>query len=264
MQKLTGSPATKGIKNLGFTLIELVATIVILAILATIGTGFVVKTTEGYQKTQSRALLTNTARQALERMTRQLRIAFPYSMKDTNSGACLKFMPIVGGGNYFNSVPDQNNLALATAVITASPPIINFGSARYATIGAINSDEVYGSFNTSIAAYTSYSGGVLELSSAKQWQRNSINKRYYLLDNPQAFCLIGNELRFYEGANLSAADVDLSGNFSILARNVSSSAPFVLTAASENRLSGVIISLDFSNAGETINYTHQVLIRNVP
>ncbi|MGV8836048.1 type II secretion system protein, partial [Cellvibrio sp.] len=67
--KAKGLLFTPGIRSAGFTLIELIAVIVLLSILATIGTGFVVKATESYQRTETRALLVNTARQALERMT---------------------------------------------------------------------------------------------------------------------------------------------------------------------------------------------------
>src|SRR6187431_2626926 len=95
--------------HLGFTLIELITVIVILSILASIGTGFVVKASESYQRTQTRALLVNTARQALERMTRQLRIALPYSVRITNNGNCAEFMPIAAGGHYFDPVPDAEN-----------------------------------------------------------------------------------------------------------------------------------------------------------
>lgn len=261
---IKGYFVNKGASSSGFTLIELVAVIVILSIIATIGTGFVVKTTESYQRTQTRALLVNTSRQALERMTRQLRIALPYSVVPTNGDNCLKFMPIAAGGNYFNSVPDDENLAPAVQTIAASPVAIDFGVPRYITIGAMHPDEIYDTSDTSITGYAGYSSGALQLSSAKTWQRNSINKRYYLLDNPQAFCVVGNELRFYEGINLNATDVDVTDGHSIIARNINSTAPFALAAGSENRNTAITISLDFSSGGETINYTHQVLIRNVP
>lgn len=261
--KAKGFSLSTGIRSSGFTLIELITVIVILSILATIGTGFVVKTTEAYQRTQTRAVLVNTSRQALERMTRQLRIALPYSVRLTNAGSCLEFMPIAAGGNYFSPVPDTENLAPTTAAIPASPVTIDFGSAIHVTIGAMDPDEIYVS-GASITGYSSYSAGTLQLSSATRWQRNSINRRYYLLDNPQAFCVVGNELRFYDGINVANANVNTSLAHSIIARNVDADTPFELAAGSENRNTAVIISLDFSSGGETINFIQRVLIRNVP
>lgn len=264
--KAKGLSLTTGICSSGFTLIELIAVIVILSILATIGTGFVVKTTEAYQRTQTRALLVNTSRQALERMTRQLRIALPYSLRVTNSGSCLEFMPIAGGGNYFNPVPDNENQAPLTATIAASPVVINFGAAVHVAIGAMSAAELYG---TNADSRAGYSSGNIILTAAKRWQRNSINKRYYLLDNPQAFCVVGNELRFYEGIGIADADVTVTNAHSIIARNVSvlnpsSPKPFLLEAGSENRNTQVKIEIIFSSGGESVTFGQGVFIRNVP
>jgi MSHA biogenesis protein MshO len=262
-----GYPFKTGIMSSGFTLIELIAVIVILSIIATIGTGFVVKTTEAYQRTQTRALLVNTSRQALERMTRQLRIALPYSLQPTNGDNCLKFLPIVGGGNYFEPVPDSINSPLETQ-IKASAPSIDFGAARYVAIGAMNPDEIYNS-GASIARYAGYNTDQLMLTTAKRWLRNSINNRYFLVDNPQAFCVVGNELRFYEEITLNSGDVNLTNGYSILARNIgvkgaTDPAFFELANGSENRRTQINISLRLTNAGETILYTQGVFIRNVP
>jgi MSHA biogenesis protein MshO len=247
----------------GFTLIELIVVMVILSILATIGTGFVVKTTESYQRTQTRALLVNTSRQALERMTRQLRIALPYSVRVTNGGNCLEFMPIAAGGNYFDPVPDDENLAPARINIAASPVPVpaDFGTPVFVTIGAMSSAEIYGATAVSRGGYA---GGNINLSVAKRWRRNSINKRYYLLDNPQAFCVEQNELRFYEGLDIAELDVNLPSSHSIIARNVAATTPFSLQMGSENRNTRINIELIFSSDGESITYTQGVLIRNVP
>jgi MSHA biogenesis protein MshO len=265
LPEIKGSSIHKGITPLGFTLIELIAVVVILSIVATIGTGFVVKAMESYQRTQTRALLMNTSRQALEQMTRQLRIALPYSVRVTNGGNCLEFMPIAAGGNYFNPVPDDENLAPATATIAASPVSIDFGTARHVSIGAMSAAEIYGA---SAVSRASYAGGSITLSAAKSWRRNSIGKRYYLLDDPQAFCVVGDELRFYTGVDVATAAataaVDISAAHSIMARNINYTTPFSLAAGTENRNTAITISLDFSSADETINYTQRVLIRNVP
>jgi MSHA biogenesis protein MshO len=68
----------------GFTLIEVITVIVILSIVAVLGSKFVVDSTRSYQSTQTRSRLVNTGRQAVERMSRQLRVALPYSVRLTN------------------------------------------------------------------------------------------------------------------------------------------------------------------------------------
>jgi MSHA biogenesis protein MshO len=248
----------------GFTLIELITVIIILSILATIGTGFVVKASESYQRTQARGLLVNTARQALERMTRQLRVALPYSVRVTNSGSCVEFMPIAAGGHYFSPVPDTQNGGTGTGSIAASPATVDFGSPHFVSIGAMQSTELYGGTAASRANYQAYNAGVLSWTPAKQWLRNSINKRYYLLDKPQAFCVVGSELRFYADVPVENNDVNLSAPFSIIARNVSGANPFGLQNGSENRQTQVAISLTFASDGESLDYKQGVFIRNVP
>lgn len=248
----------------GFTLVELIAVIVILAIVSSIGMGFVVRSMEAYQQTQNRALLVNTSRQALERMTRQLRVALPYSVRILNNGNCVEFMPIAAGGNYFSAVPDMANGAPAASAIPASPVVVDFGIPRYVTIGAMQDSEIYGTTATSRASYNGFLSGTLQLSAPKQWLRNSINRRYYLLDNPQAFCVAGNELRFY--SNLGVADnlSSLPSTFDILAKNVTGTGPFSLQNGTENRNIRLNIALTFTSGNESITYTQHVLIRNVP
>lgn len=248
----------------GFTLIELIVVMVILGILASIGIGFVVKVTDSYQAVQRRASIINSSRPALERMTRQLRDALPYSIRVVNSGSCIEFMPIAAGGNYLSAVSDDSNLGPLTSTIAVSPHSVNFGTARYVSIGALSADELYGS-GSSRAGYSSGSTStVVQLTSPKRWVRNSISRRFYLLDNPQAFCVVGSELRAYEGLNVADASVNLGASYSLLAKTVSAASPFQLVSSGENSNALVTMNITFVKDAESMNFTHRVMIRNVP
>jgi MSHA biogenesis protein MshO len=266
----------------GFTLIEMIAVIVVLSILATMGGTFVVESTNSYQSSQTRTRLVNTGRQAVERMSRQLRIALPYSVRLTNSNMCVEFMPIASGGiylgfwngtSYTGYVPDVLNAAAALPTLTVSPHSIDFGSAQFVSIGATAASEVYGVNPVSLATLSSRSDTQLTLSADKIWQRNSLNKRFYLLNKPQAFCVINNELRFYDNQDATSSAVDLTSDYSLLADNVAASlradnvtaaALFALTSGSENRNTIVQINIAFAHKAESVAFNHSVMIRNVP
>lgn len=253
-----------GAKQQGFSLVELVTVVVVLAVVAVIGTSFIISSTESYQTTQTRALLINTGRAALERMTRQLRVALPHSVRITNGGTCVQFLPIAGGGTYLNPVPDQNNGAAASGSIDTSTHQVEFGSAEYLSIGALASSELYGTSPISLARVTGRSSTQVNFAN-KIWERNSLSRRFYLLDNPQAFCLFGGELRFYEDLDITSNSVNTGANYNLLARNAQASGnPFELSSGSEDRNINVTMRIGFSEGGEGVNFDQQVFIRNVP
>lgn len=251
----------------GFTLIELITVVVILSIVAVIGSQFVVSSTQNYETTRTRALLVNTGRQAIEQMTRQLRIALPYSLVTSAGDQCIKFMPIAAGGNYLTPVPDSANGAAASSTIAVSPFDVEYGLAQWVSIGALSSAELYAANPVSLASLGGTGASSLTLSAAKQWQRNSINRRFYVLNNPQAFCLVGAQLRFYPNQSETNIAVDVTQSFELMAENVfavGTLPPFALSGGSENRNALVTINLAFASGPERMNLTQEVMIRNVP
>ncbi len=91
----------------GFTLVEMIITMVILGIIgATFGV-FILPMLKSHNALQQRAQLVDSAENALRRMARDVRLALPTSVRVTNvggsNGFTLELIPIVDGGRYCDS-----------------------------------------------------------------------------------------------------------------------------------------------------------------
>ncbi|WP_417581137.1 PulJ/GspJ family protein [Nitrincola sp.] len=86
----------------GFTLIELIIVIVLLGVLGTVTIGILMQPFQAFQDQSRRASLVADADQVLTRMTREIRMALPNSVRITESGGnqYLEFIPTIGGGRY--------------------------------------------------------------------------------------------------------------------------------------------------------------------
>lgn len=90
----------------GFTLVEAVIVIVITGILAAIVAIFIRAPVQGYFDSVRRAELTDTADVALRRMTRDVRLALPNSLRVTTAGGIsyIEFIMTSAGGRYRDPV----------------------------------------------------------------------------------------------------------------------------------------------------------------
>lgn len=85
----------------GVTLIEMVVALVVLAIAGALIAYFIYPVRQAVD-VAARAELTDVADNALQRMTREARVALPNSVRVTAAGAAqyLEFIPVVAGGRY--------------------------------------------------------------------------------------------------------------------------------------------------------------------
>ena len=257
----------------GFTLIEVITVLVILGIVAAIGSSFLITTINSYDKTQSRAKLVSKGRVVIEQMTRQLRAALPNAIRVSGSGNCIEFLPIVGGANYLGTLPDSNNGASPVSSITTAPFDIGLGTGRHVAVAALVEAEIYTNANPSsrveiTPTITGNDHTSISFTSLHRFIRNSINRRLFITDNPKRFCVLAGNLIEYNGYNLNTAAMDDSnpgGTPATMAQNVSASgSAFALSPGSEDRNTAVLISLTFSERGEQVTLNHTVLVRNVP
>ncbi len=256
----------------GFTLVEVLTVIVILAILSAAGSSFYVRTVDAYRTTQLRSELVQKGRLVTEQLARQLRLAAPNSVRLSPSGHCLEFLPLVAVTSSLAPVPDSHNGMAASAAIAVLPIDWNPGQAKHLLVAPFNPQEIYQ--YGSLAARAGFGGAVgnpvhtVTLASPHRFLRNSPSLRLFISDDPLRFCINGDQLMQYSGYGLLTApvtDLNPGGEQAVMLDGlVPQHSAFQLSPGSEDRNAAVIINLQLSAGRNSVQLNHQVLIRNVP
>lgn len=115
----------------GFTLIEMIMTIVITGIVAGIVAVFIARPVEGYIASARRAELTDMADLALKQMALGIRTAVPNSVRvtsDASGNYYLEFIPTLSGGRYCTDSDTD-------ATCTANPLLFTGSDTSFAVLG---------------------------------------------------------------------------------------------------------------------------------
>lgn len=257
----------------GFTLIELISVMVILALVASIGSRFLVIAVDSYQQTQDRTKIVGKGRAAIEQMSRQLRGAVPNSIRISATGRCVEFLPTVAGANYVKDVADEANMATGTSSIETSRFTLGLGVPAYAVIGAYQPSEIYTftSPSSRVDLAAPLSGGSftsVNFSGSHKFKRNSTRKRVFIAAMPRRFCVLGTELFMYSGYTLLTILSDTppaDGLVALMASNVAANGvAFVLSSGTQDRNAALEIEMQFMENNSLLTLNQQVLLRNVP
>ena len=264
-------------RQAGVTLVELVIVMVITGILFAIVALFMRKPVEGYFSTTRRAALSDIADTAFRRVTRDLRLALPNSVRI--SGDYLEFLITSGGGRYraeTDSSGAGNILDFSTAagdtsfdVIGTMPTvsagdqvvIFNLGT------GYANADA-YQANNNNRAAVASVAAPTITLSAAKLFPFASPGRRFSVVQHAvtNRCDLATGVLRRYWNYGINATQVapPVGGSTSLLATSVSACA-FTYTANGLLARYGVVtLRLSITQEGETVSLYGQANVPNVP
>ncbi|MBX2809659.1 MAG: type II secretion system GspH family protein [Cellvibrionaceae bacterium] len=252
----------------GFTLIELLAVILIMSIVALMSTAFFITTTKSMVLFKQKSQLLINSRLVLESMVQQLRLAQPYSLRLMNAEQCVQFMPIVAGGYYLRPVSDRLNGDAASgysASVSTAPYETTASHVAFMAIGATAANQLYGVAAGSLSAVQAHSPLLVTLREDKQWLNHSVRQRFYLLDRPSAFCLIDDELRYYQQLSPVDSVINLAADYRVMAQSVRPlSQAFTLIRATAQQNTTLMITLNFVQGEQQLPVSKYVVLANVP
>ncbi len=313
-------------KSQGFTIIEIVVTIIITSIIGIGLVSYISDSADSLEDAARRSKMASAGRTAIDRIALELHNALPRSIRvlPDNTGAlnstgdqCIEFIPVRAATNYIN--PSFGGSGSTVFDVIDFEPSQEGTSGGFAAIFPTNNTAIlYDGDNFSAPAPDNYSewpnfptrrpiqeiasiadaGGDLSevtLVKAHRFRRRSPTDRFFVVEQPVSFCVVGDKLYRYSDYGFFATQVqqeEESGVCEVTAVDpdrclpdyaaISASPPRVKTLITDSlahdntdlafdigtqsltRNSLVKILLKFSSDGDSLVLNHEVLTRSVP
>lgn len=268
----------------GFTLVELIVVIAITGIVAAAVAVFIRRPIEGYADAARRAGLTDEADTALRRMTRDLRLALPNSVRVDGTGQFVEYIETTGGGRYraeTGTGGSGNNILDFTAADTTFDvlgpiPVLATGN-QIVVYNLYNTGTVSNAYSgDNRAALTSIATPPIAIAS-KLFPEPSPAKRFHVVSGPVTYGCIGGQLLRYSGYAYNTAQVAPPAGATttaVLAEHVDTTSAdkcqFVYTAgALSERIAtiSIILPIVSTSAGgnvERVRMFQQAQVSNAP
>jgi len=278
-------------RQTGFTLIEAIMVITITGILAGIVAVFISGPVGGYLDTARRAELTDQADVALRRITRDVRLALPNSLRTTAGG--FEFIMTKSGGRYRDSADGSTGGNFLDFTGMATNPscgsnlcfdILGTSPANPPNIANGDSIVVYnlGTDNAPADAYTGGNHTTVSVTSGTPYYATmatnvfvsqspplpSPSARFQVVgaDRVVRYTCTGNLLTRYAGCSLATPSVCGSGN--VLAGSATGqpsatcAVDYTSTATGRNGL--LYITLTLTSGDESVSLFQQIHVDNAP
>lgn len=254
----------------GFTLVEMVIVMVITGIIGGMVAVFIRAPVQGYVDSARRADMSDIADTALRRISRDLRLALPNSVRVTGSNT-IDFLSTSGGGRYragAGGTNDELDFTVADTsfeAIGAMPALVAGDQVVIYNLSIPGADAY---LNDNRATYASNAGGVITFTAGKRFPFDSPGQRFHIVrEQVRYICdtATGNLTRYW-GFPIAApsAGVPAGGSSALMASHVSACNFTYDTNVVAQRSGLVTMNLSITESGETVTLYSAIHVSNVP
>jgi len=271
----------------GFTLIEIVITVLVSSIIAVGIVNYIGDSVEGFASSSNRNKLASSGRTVVDRLALELHNSVPNSIRVTAAqpagDQCLEFIPFVGATSYLDA-PFTGTGDTEFDAVDFNPTLLYASPAEvYAVVYPINTDVLYEFANPGPMALideiedTGGADGIVtvHLDAQHRFTRRSPVSRFYVAQTPVSFCIVGSRLFRYSNYDVpedqctpaTASCLPTSApDRALISDNINNSArsAFTLLEPTLRRNAILAMDLNFTSEGDVVSLKHEVLMRNVP
>jgi MSHA biogenesis protein MshO len=267
----------------GFTLIELITVVVVLAVVSVGIAGFIRTGTQIYADVTERDQLLSQSRFVVERLNRELRAALPNSLRVSGNSAvqCLEFVPIRWSTFYFDVPVAPESAGDEITVVATSTTTDNYSYTNgdqvvvypvsSAAVYATNSGYRYPLASAPQADPSDAKKTILTLNSASLFATDSPSSRLYIVGQPVSYCATASRITRHQNYGFNALQTTAVGSGVLMAEqlvnNLSGTTqeqPFRVNEATLSRNASVVVLLNFELNEEIVVFNNEVHLPNVP
>ncbi|HWH47130.1 MAG TPA: type II secretion system protein [Burkholderiales bacterium] len=252
----------------GFTLVEAIVVIVVTGILASAVAVFLRAPVQAYLDVARRAELTDIADTALRRISRDLRLALPNSIRVTAGDTAIEFIPVKSAGRYRADGPG-NLLDFSSGADTSFDvigPGVDIQTGDFVVIynlGIAEADAYPPGLNRRAVPPASTGSGLSAVtftSTGLPFPFASPARRFQVVGTPVSYICAGGVLTRYWNYNFGTTPP--AGSSGVLASNVSSCRfSYQAGVTAQNAL--LTLELGITKDNETVKLIQQVHVSNV-
>lgn len=254
----------------GFTLVELVMVIILLGVVGTMTSRYLVFGGEIYADAKSRQEAVASVRFAVERIRRDLHNAVPSSVRISQDKRCLELVPMVDSGSYLQLPRSAADKDLNTVVMSGKKSKKDDLLWIYAETPA----DIYANARNrraTIDSVTLLAGDQYQyqFATAPRFAENSPSRRFYTGREPVSYCLKDGSLYRHSGYGWKTDQVIFPSGDVLIAQgiknNLSIQPLFNYSGSAASRYSQLLLDLRLqTQIGEPLEIYHAFHIANVP